>query len=292
MKNLVLYNPLAGNGKGEAESRLIELTDGNTEFIDMTEIDDYEVFFERAEPDDRVIVCGGDGTLNRFINATENIEYSNEVYYWAAGSGNDFLHDLGYKNSKELLPIREHIVGLPTITVNGKEYKFINGIGYGIDGYCCRERDRLLNKRNKPVNYTFIALKGLIYAFKPRNATVIVDGQEYHYSRVWMVPTMFGRYFGGGMKVAPTQDRNNPDGTVTVVVAHNLSKLKIISLFLSIFKGKHIKYTKHVALHCARDVKISFDKPCDLQIDGELIKDVAFYTVKIAEKTQTKEVLT
>ena len=27
---------------------------------------------------------------------------------------------------------------LPTVTVNGKAYRFLNGIGYGIDGYCCQ----------------------------------------------------------------------------------------------------------------------------------------------------------
>ena len=286
LKNLVLYNPLAGKGRGEARSRLINLTDGNTEFINMTEIADYDVFFKQTEPDDRVIICGGDGTLNCFINATEGIAYSNEVYYWAAGSGNDFLHDLGHKESKELFPIKEYILGLPTLTVKGKAYRFINGVGFGIDGYCCRERDRLIKMGKKFASYALVALKGLIFAFKPCNATVVVDGKEFKYSRVWMVPCMFGRYFGGGMKVAPTQDRNNPDRSFTVLVAHNLSKLKIISLFLSIFKGNHIKYTKHITLHNAKEVTVTFDKPCDMQIDGEPLTDVSSYTVKAAQKEE------
>ena len=52
---------------------------------------------------------------------------------------------------------------------------FINGIGYGIEGYCCEEGDKIRATSDKPVNYTAIAIKGLLYKFKPRNATVTVD---------------------------------------------------------------------------------------------------------------------
>ena len=68
----VLYNPHAGNGRGkEAAYRLATLLpDDKILFQDITEVDDYGGFFDSLSHDDRVVIAGGDGTLNRFINDT------------------------------------------------------------------------------------------------------------------------------------------------------------------------------------------------------------------------------
>ncbi len=288
MKNFVLFNPLAGNGRGEKSVNSVDLKNGEAVFLNMTEITDYKGFFADIKEDDRIIICGGDGTLNRFINAIEGIELKNNIFYIGAGSGNDFLNDLNLKPTNKPLKINEYIKKLPQIEVKGKAYRFINGIGYGIDGYCCEERDRKMRKTNKPVNYTLIALKGLLFAFKPRKATVTVDGKTYNYDRVWMVPTMLGRFFGGGMMIAPIQDRGNSQGTVTVIVAHNLSKFKIVSLFLSVFGGKHLKYKKYVAVHTGHKISVKFEYPAPLQIDGETISEVPEYTVTAENRMKMK----
>ncbi len=287
MKNYVLYNPLAGNGRGEKSVDSIEIKEGKAVFLDMTEIADYKGFFTNLSETDRVIICGGDGTLNRFINAIENITYNNDIFYLAAGSGNDFLNDLNLKPSKTPLKINDYIKNLPKIEVKGKSYRFINGIGCGIDGYCCKEVNRR-RSLGKKASYTLIALKGLLYAFKPLRATVTVDEKEYTYDRVWMVPVMFGRFFGGGMMIAPTQDRKNESGTVSVIVAHNISKFKIISVFLSVFKGKHLKYKKNVALHTGHNIHVKFSRNAPLQIDGETISDFCEYTVTASKNLITK----
>ena len=76
------------------------------------------------------------------------------------------------------------------MTVNGKQYRFLNGIGYGIDGYCCQVGDEQREKSTKPVNYTAIAIKGLLFHYKPTNAVVTVDGETHNYRKVWLAPTM------------------------------------------------------------------------------------------------------
>ena len=75
---------------------------------------------------------------------------------------------------------------LPTVIVNEKEYKFINGVGFGIDGYCCEVGDEQRAKSDKPVNYTSIAIKGLLFHFKPVNATVTYDGKSRTFPKVWL----------------------------------------------------------------------------------------------------------
>jgi len=157
----VLYNPLAGNGKGEnAAKKLKELLNGDElTFTDMTKVSDYRALFASMPEDERVIVSGGDGTLNRFINDTEEVAFANPVYYYATGSGNDFLKDIGGNVGDKPVCIDKYLKALPTVDVKGKSYRFINGIGYGIDGYCCEVGDKLRETSDKPINYAGIAIK-------------------------------------------------------------------------------------------------------------------------------------
>ena len=132
----------------------------------------------------------------------------------------------------------------------------------------------------KPVNYTSIAIKGLLYDFKPTDATVIIDGKETRYKKVWIAPTMHGRFYGGGMIAAPDQRRDAPDGKFSVVIWHGSGKLKTLMVFPSIFKGEHVKHTECIDIVKADDVTVKFDKPCALQIDGETILSVTEYSAK------------
>ena len=91
---------------------------------------------------------------------------------------------------------------------------------------------------------------------------------------------MNGRYYGGGMMIAPNQDRLNKERTVTNVVYKTGSKLKALIVFPSIFKGEHIKKEKMVKVVSGKKIKVTFDKPTALQIDGETIVNVLSYEVE------------
>ncbi len=281
MKNYVLYNPIAGSGKGARElERACELCRGECVSLNVTEIESYPEFLEALEPDDTIVICGGDGTVNRFVNSIGDTEIKNDVFYYAAGTGNDFLHDIDGADAHGLVKINEYIKDLPTVEVNGQSYKFINGVGYGIDGYCCEVGDALRAKSDKPVNYTAIAIKGLLFYYKPSNATVTVDGNTYEYKKVWIAPTMNGRFYGGGMMPTPKQDRLNPERKVSLMLFHGTGKLKTLMIFPSLFKGEHVKHTEAVAIHEGKEITVKFDKPTPLQIDGETILGVTEYTVR------------
>ena len=275
MSTYILYNPLAG-GNNEEKIKKLAASRG-AEAVNITEFSGYAEFFGGISPEDDIILCGGDGTLNKFINETEGIECGNDIYYMPYGSGNDFWHDISTKDNEEPIKINDYIKDLPEVTVNGKTYRFINGVGFGIDGYCCEVGDKLKATSDKPVNYTAIAIKGLLYAYKPCGATVTVDGVAHRYKKVWIAPTMNGRYYGGGMNAAPSQDRLSEDGALTAVLFHDSSKLKTLMVFPAIFKGEHIKSEKVVALHTGYDITVEFEEPRALQIDGETILGVKSY---------------
>ena len=288
----VLYNPLSGNGNAESvQGDLQSLMQGDElEFFNITEISDYAEFLKGVPADVNILVAGGDGTLNRFVNDTDGLKFKNSVWYFAAGNGNDFWHDLGKNKGDAPVCVDEYIKNLPTVTVNGKDYKFINGVGYGIDGYCCEVGDKL-KAAGKKVNYTGIAVKGLLFHFKPANATVTIDGVTKTYKKAWIAPTMIGRFYGGGMMPTPKQDRNNAEGKVSLCMFYGKGKIKTLMVFPSIFKGEHVKKTKMVDVLSGYDITVKFDKPTALQIDGETILGVNEYTVHaFAQSAEKKEV--
>lgn len=285
----VLYNPLASNKNGKNRAMELEsiLTGEKLEFADITALEDFDGYFRSLSPDDKVIIAGGDGTLNRFVNSVNCENITCELLYYPAGSGNDFMHDVQDRAENGIVRINEYIKGLPTVTVNGKTYKFINGIGYGIDGYCCEVGDELRKKSDKPVNYAGIAIKGLLFHFKPANATVTVDGVRHTYNKVWLAPTMNGRFYGGGMMITPAQDRLNPEKKVSVAVMFGSGKIKTLAVFPSIFKGEHVKHTEMVEILSGSEISVEFDRPTALQIDGETILGVTSYSVGVAVPAKT-----
>ena len=279
-KYTVLYNKLSGVAS-EAVKTLETLIKekGEVDIRDITAIGGYEEFFKELPDDSKLVICGGDGTLNRFVNEAGAFIGEREIYYFPAGTGNDFARDVELEFTKGPAEISKYLKSLPTVTVKGKSCKFINGVGYGIDGYCCQVGDEMKAKSDKPVNYTSIAIKGLLFHFKSKIAQITVDGKEYSFKNVWIAPTMIGRFYGGGMNAAPAQDRLSRDKTVSLVVMHGRSRIGTLIIFPSIFKGEHIKHGKKVSVITGHNITVKFNEPSPLQIDGETVLDVSEYSV-------------
>ena len=279
----VFYNPLAGNGQCGEDCRMLEvILEDPITYCDMTKAETYEDTLFSMEPEDYLILCGGDGTLNRFINILAEIDLPNEVFYFPLGTGNDFARDLGSSFCSNPFPIKEYLRDLPTVTVHQKTVRFLNGVGFGIDGYCSEEGDRLRTKGVTDIDYTKIAVKGLLSRYKPTSATVTVDGAVHRYQKVWLAPTMHGRFYGGGIMPTPDQSRNSDPKKLSVMVLHDAGRLRTLMMFPSIFKGKHLKYKKYVDILSGREITVEFDRPTVLQIDGETVKHVRTYTASVA----------
>lgn len=282
----VLYNEKAGNKKDVEDVAYLQyVLDGEMKYIDITKITDYGVFLAGLGKGDHIVICGGDGTLNRFINHTDGISFGGEILYFPNGTGNDLARELGYEKGDNPFPINSYLQDLPYVYVNGRKYRFINGVGYGVDGYCCEVGDKIKETSDKEVNYTAIAIKGVLFHYKPTKAKVTVDGKIHTYDKVWIAPTMNGKYYGGGMMPTPMQDRNSKDKELSVMIFHGTGKLKTLMIFPSIFKGKHIKHKEAVEIMTGHEITVEFDRPVSLQIDGETILNVTSYTAKAASRT-------
>ncbi|MBO5248739.1 MAG: diacylglycerol kinase family protein [Clostridia bacterium] len=280
-KTVVLYNPLSGNCTAQTVERMFS----DAIRYDVTQISDYAALLNDLTEEDALILCGGDGTLNRFANEIYEMDVKCDILYLPVGTGNDFAFDvIGSKCSEAPIPVKQYLKSLPTVTVNGTSYRFLNGVGFGIDGYCCEVGDELRKKSDKSINYAMIAIKGLLFHYKPTNAKITVDGTEYCYKKVWLAPAMFGRFYGGGMMPTPGQTRDSD--TVSTLVFYGSGKLKTLMIFPSIFSGKHVAHKNAVAVLTGREISVEFDSPRALQIDGETILGVTSYKAVAPQRAE------
>ncbi len=284
MVNFILYSPKAASGAAAREAERLREKYESAKLVDVETVHDYAAFFDSLGENDRVILIGGDGTLHHFANAVRDIELKNEILYHPFGTGNDFAHDIGAKCGDDV-EISKYLRDLPRVTVKGKTKVFVNNVGFGIDGYCTERGDELRERqeaagRRRRVNYTLIALRGLLFAYKVRDAEVTVDGVTREFHRVWLASCTKGRYFGGGMKASPTQDRSSADGEVSTIIFHGLGKLHALILFPTMVTGRHLKYEKYIKVIKGHRVKVKFDRPTPLQTDGETVRDVTEYSIE------------
>ena len=279
----LLMNPKANNGLGEKDAReWAKCLNEEVTFINVLEKENMKEFLSTLNEEDEIVVSGGDGTVHHFANNVYDLKLKNKMYYVKAGSGNDFYRDNAeYADELGRIQLNKFLENLPLVKVNGIERRFLNGIGYGLDGVACAIGEEMRMNTTKPINYTSIAVKQLLGKYKLRHATVTVDGVTNEYDNVWVCPTMKGKYYGGGMKVAPNQDRFDPEHKVTVVTLHKKGRIPTLLAFPNFSAGKHEKLAKNITSVRGNKVDVKFDIPCALQIDGEVVENVTSYVVEV-----------
>ena len=278
--NYLLYNPKANNSRNDIN--IIDKSTGEhrLEKVSLLTID-MPSFLAGLTENDKIYICGGDGTLNKFANNTYGFEFPCPVYLIGGGTGNDFMHDIGAITGKPV-DIREYLKDLPVVIISGRETRFINGIGYGVDGVVCEEADKIKERSDKKINYTAIAINLILHKFKRPCAKVTYNGQTKVFKDMWIASAMKGRYYGGGMMVAPTQDRKS--GLITASMFHGGTRLKTLAVLPKIYSGRHIEHKDMVEFDTVEEMTVEFDRPCALQIDGDTVSGVLSYTVRTAKK--------
>ncbi|MDY5440671.1 MAG: diacylglycerol kinase family protein [Candidatus Enteromonas sp.] len=275
----LFYNELSdgGRGKEDAEGILEGLRQyfPSLQIQSVTSVNPKE-FIASAKKDDNIIIAGGDGTLNHLVNLIDTTSIPCRLYLYPFGTGNDFLNDIKEKQDPvtKLVPLNDYVVNLPYVEVKGKTYRFLNGIGFGIDGECCVVAEKMKAEGKTNISYSGVTIKLLFTSFRPRKATVKVDGKEVAYGKVYLASAMNGRYYGGGMNIAPSQVRGS--NSLTSVVINGTSRLGTLFAFPGITKGNHVG-KKYAHVVSGKEIEVTFDTPCGLQIDGEVVEGVTSY---------------
>ena len=277
---LILYNPHANNNDISAALEDVRLYAAAHDTVEKDLMGvDLRAEICALSANDRVLLLGGDGTLMRLANALDGAAYSVPIYLWKSGTGNDFLRDLGKNEEAQPVLLNPFLARLPRVEIKGKTYLYVNGIGFGLDGMVCEVTDKLKAQGVKKINYTMESIKLLLGGFKCPSGRVTVDGVTKSYKKIWIASAMYGQYYGGGMRVAPEQERGSD--TLTCCVWHTSGKLATLMHFPKIFTGEHVKYKKTIDVFTGKRITVKFDHPTALQIDGETVSNVTSYTAWI-----------
>lgn len=231
-----------------------------------------------------IIAIGGDGTIHEVINGV--IGFSNVlVGAVCAGSGNDFSR--GYASFQSARQIdnfikrnggkfQEKDCGLIELDKGNQKRYFVNNTGIGFDAFVAYKTNNSKAKQrlNKiglgRLSYIYFLLYCL-YTYKLFNLTVQQGNLKYTYEKVWFATVSNQPYFGGGMKISPNSCPK--DGVIELTIVYNISKLKLVLLFITVFFGAHTRL-KEVVQISSSNFTLSVDKELFCHADGEIIGSI------------------
>lgn len=224
-----------------------------------------------------IIVLGGDGTVNEAVNGIT--EFSKVTLgYIPTGSSNDFARSLHLPTDTAaaldniLRPSRYLSVNIGILTQDNKNRRFIVSSGIGFDAGICHEAmvsrmKLLLNKlRLGKLTYVGIALRQICTLTPGRITVTLDDTRKLNFDKAYFATAMNLPYEGGGFRFCPNADCR--DGLLDVIVISGLSKLKLLTLLPTAYKGWHTRF-RGVYTYTCKKTEITSSVPLPLHTDGE-----------------------
>ncbi len=264
----LVVNPRAGAGRGAevlpAVERALRDLGADVRVVATTGPEDATRVVREAlaRGTDGIAVIGGDGTLSEatngfFVNG-EPIREGTWLGPVSVGTGGDFRKSLGAGNvgSGGLFgggarvedvvgrmwraAVRPIDVGhLRYVASDGsdRERTFLNITSFGIGGLV----DRLVNDAPKWMGggpAFFVGSARALVRYRPQRVRITIDDGAPSEATITNIAVCNGRFFGGGMHVAP--DARLDDGLFDVVTMHAVSLARAARLTPRLYRGTHI----------------------------------------------------
>lgn len=282
----VIVNPISGGGKGLTDfpqiSHLLRESGINHDPV-FTEHRYHatELTVEAVNRGyRRIIIVGGDGTLNEVVNGLfiqkqcEPKEILLAVI--AVGTGNDWVRTFGTPRNYTMVvrAIKEghsylQDVGKITFTESKVEQTryMANVAGLGFDAYVIQIFNHLkLKGRTGRWLYLYSLLRGYFSA-KPAGATIELDGKVIYNKLLFSLAVGICRYNGGGIQQLPRAVAN--DGLLDLTIIRPVHWWHVIFRAKRLFNG-NIYSIGHVEHAQGKVVKITSAPTMPLETDGEL----------------------
>ncbi|MEW5909122.1 MAG: diacylglycerol kinase family protein [Thermodesulfobacteriota bacterium] len=280
-----IINPRAGGGSGKYQwpriSILAEKIFGRT-----------PLYFTRCHGDaqnqalqaisegaDRIIVVGGDGTINEVANAIMTFDppVRNRLVMGVIpiGTGCDFIKSVPISHHPEtaLQSIQEgsvHRIDVGRASFFDHHRRsvsrhFLNIISFGIGGEVSRMASRMSAHLSPLFSFLFATFIS-VYRYGKKQIQIQIDESPKMSYQVWNVAISNGRFHGGGMMVAPTARLD--DGLLQITLIGDLSLMEVFLNLSKLYNGRIHSVKKVVS---ATGKRIESDSPDRvlLEIDGE-----------------------
>jgi len=229
---------------------------------------------------DTIISCGGDGTNNEVLNGFLNKDgvprfHNAALGFYPSGTGGDFRRTIRLPGDPDELTVylkngtrRAVDVGaMDFISPKGQHISrfFLNIMSFGIGGMV----DHYVNIVPKVLGGKASFFIGTLRAMlKYHNLPVrlILDGNVVYDGPARLIAVANGRFFGGGMMVAPNALVD--DGLMDVVVLKDMSSIDFIRLSRRIYSGSHIGHPL-IDVFQAKTISAVGSRPMLIDMDGE-----------------------
>ena len=237
---------------------------------------------------DLVIAVGGDGTVNEVVNGffapphgpeDHLLRPEAELAVLTSGTGGDFRKTFALETDLAAQIQRIARGAAHPLDVGRVDYVdhdgapgaryFANIASFGLSGLVCHSvnRARFTKRISGRFAFFWASLKAVLRYDMPR-VRVQVDDQPPLEFGVNTAAVCNGRYFGGGMHMAP-QARPD-DGLFDVVIMHDMSKGELLRDPNAVYRGTHIQHPKVLSLRGRRVTATALPgPPALLDVDGE-----------------------
>lgn len=286
----IFVNPASRSGKGALlwertksylEQKNVSYELHYTKHNTSIRSDFEEIVRKEAERPIKLMVLGGDGTLNLCLNGITDLSLV-ELYHIPTGSGNDFIRTKQLPKTLEetidSLLERKHVlhIDVGTVAVSNpgeasKSFRFIVSTGIGYDAQVCDEVNtskvkQCLNKiKLGKLVYLFIGTKN-VFGTKAVDMELNVDGDIRYYPKVFFLAAMNQPYEGGGLAMNPSA--SDTDEKLSLCIFYGMSKFHALMMIPKIYGHKHVG-KRGVALFDAKEVHVKPAVPCMVHYDGE-----------------------
>jgi len=228
---------------------------------------------------DLIISVGGDGTANEVVNgffsSGQLINRQAAVAFMSTGTGRDLGRTIGTPPTipeavQHILQgsIRSIDLGQVAFINNqgAEEIRyFINVAGLGLDGDTVARVNRTSKALGGFISFLWGTLVSLML-YKNKQMTITVDDAEICSESITVVVIGNGRYFGGGMCIAPGAIID--DGLFDIVILRGLSKPALLANLPKVYGGTHLSHPRITSLR-GRKVNITSTGEALLDLDGE-----------------------
>jgi diacylglycerol kinase (ATP) len=253
----LLVNPAAGGGAGRrrapALARALARAGASVDVFETRGPGDARRIVGecRGKAVDVIAVAGGDGTLNEVAQASLDRNgrpvAGPPLALLPIGTGGDFRRTVGTPDdldrAVELVLGTEPrafdlgVLRLTTLDGATELRAFLNITSFGLAGLTCRAVNTGPAWLAGRASFYLATVRALATWRNPP-VRVRVDGALWLESPVVNVMIANGRYFGGGMKIAPEADP--ADGRFDVVAIGDMSRLQTLGLTRAVYAGTHV----------------------------------------------------
>lgn len=291
----LIVNPSSGTGQGLEIWKKVKkyLTDRDIPFKAVaTQYDGHgtrlaEEICALPYNDIKLIVIGGDGTINEVINGITDFS---KIRFGIipTGSGNDFARglDIGL-NPEEQIEILARSWNTEAIDIGkaifegmDKTRYFAISSGVGLDAIVCKKalNSRLKTFLNKlklgKLTYIILTIQSL-FSMTTAHIEADIDGDKRKFDKVIFAAAMNFRAEGGGVPMAPHADAR--DGQLSVCIVHGIPKWKTFFYLPFLAAAKHENIKGFDIINC-RKCQMKINEPMVLHADGEYCGDVTEVT--------------